>query len=92
MAQDQNKNGQQDIYIDDFDFTKFKEIYDKDVSDLEFHFEICNENRDIRRNNWANKSTDLKKHDDDAFPYNCPTADGSSPKARFAHTREKRQT
>jgi len=69
MAQDQNKNGQQDIYIDDFDFTKFKEIYDKDVSDLEFHFEICNENRDIRRNNWANKSTDLKKHDDDAFPY-----------------------
>ena len=69
MAQDQNQNGQQDIYIDDFDFNKFKDIYDKDVSDLEFHFEICNENRDIRRNNWANKSDDLKKHNDDAFPY-----------------------
>ncbi len=47
----QDKNGQQDIYIDNFDFNRFKGVYDKDVSDLEFYFERCNKNKDIRRNN-----------------------------------------
>ena len=69
MTQNQDSNGQQDIYIDDFDINKFKDIYDKDVSDLEFYLEKCNQNRDIRKNKWAGKSDDLKKHDDDAFPY-----------------------
>ena len=65
----QDKNGQQDIYIDNFDFNRFKGVYDKDVSDLEFYFERCNKNKDIRRNNWQGKTDDLKKNQEDAFPY-----------------------
>jgi hypothetical protein len=61
--------GNQDIYIDEFDFSKFKEVYDKDVDDIRWYIEKCTENNDIRRNKWAGKSSDLKKHSEDAFPY-----------------------
>lgn len=66
-----NSNGysQQDIYLDEFDFSKFKDVYDRDVDDIRWYVEKCTRNNDIRKNQWAGKSDDLKKNREDAFPY-----------------------
>lgn len=64
-----NAHSQQDIYVDEFDFNKFKGVYDKDVDDVRWYVEKCTRNKDYRKNKWAGKSDDLKKQDVDAFPY-----------------------
>lgn len=65
----QDATRQQDIYIDEFNFTKFKGVYDNDVDDVRWYNEKCSRNKDIRKNKWAGKSDDLKKGAEDAFPY-----------------------
>lgn len=64
-----NAESQQDIYVDEFDFNKFKDVYDRDVDDIRWYVEKCTRNRDYRKNKWAGKSDDLKKQDVDSFPY-----------------------
>ena len=64
-----NQTDQQDIYIDEFDFNKFKDVYNRDVDDIRTYVEKCSKNKDYRKNKWSGKSDDLKKHSVDAFPY-----------------------
>ncbi len=43
--------------------------YSKTISDLEYYFDLCRTSYDDRRNWWAGKSRDHRKHGADAFPW-----------------------
>ena len=45
----QDATRQQDIYIDEFNFNKFKGVYDNDVDDIRWYNEKCARNKDIRK-------------------------------------------
>lgn len=67
------KSDEQDqlIYVDgnDANVMALKSAYERTAEDLEFYIEQCEKNYDDRRNNWAGKSEDLRKHGPDAFPW-----------------------
>jgi len=56
-------------YSEDLDYEKLRSSYQDDVNDLSGYFEKCSRNRDIRNCQWAGKSDDLKKTQEDAFPH-----------------------
>jgi hypothetical protein len=43
--------------------------YSKTIADLEYYFDLCRTSYDDRRNWWAGKSRDHRKHGADAFPW-----------------------
>jgi hypothetical protein len=43
--------------------------YSKTIADLEYYFDLCRSSYDDRRNWWAGKSRDHRKHGADAFPW-----------------------
>jgi hypothetical protein len=43
--------------------------YDQTVLELETYFDMCRKSYDDRRNLWAGKTEDLRKHGADAFPW-----------------------
>jgi len=43
--------------------------YDQTVTELESYFDLCRSSYDDRRNWWAGKSRDHRKHGTDAFPW-----------------------
>ena len=43
--------------------------YDQTVTELEAYFDLCRNSYDDRRNYWAGKSRDHRKHGADAFPW-----------------------
>lgn len=43
--------------------------YDQTVTELEAYFDLCRSSYDDRRNWWAGKSRDHRKHGSDAFPW-----------------------
>ena len=43
--------------------------YDQTTNELESYFDQCRNNYDDRRNFWPGKSSDLRKHGADAFPW-----------------------
>jgi hypothetical protein len=43
--------------------------YSKTIADLEYYFDLCRASYDDRRNWWAGKSRDHRKHGADAFPW-----------------------
>ena len=43
--------------------------YDETVTELEAYFDLCRTSYDDRRNWWAGKSRDHRKHGADAFPW-----------------------
>jgi hypothetical protein len=43
--------------------------YDQTVTELEAYFDLCRSSYDDRRNWWAGKSRDHRKHGTDAFPW-----------------------
>jgi hypothetical protein len=46
-----------------------RNAYDQTVIELNSYFDVCRESYDDRRNFWAGKSSDLRKHGADAFPW-----------------------
>ena len=46
-----------------------RNAYDQTVIELNSYFDVCRESYDDRRNFWAGKTTDLRKHGSDAFPW-----------------------
>ena len=43
--------------------------YEETTTELEGFFDVCRSSYDDRRNFWPGKSTDLRKHGADAFPW-----------------------
>ena len=43
--------------------------YEQTVNELEPYFDLCRDSYDNRRNYWAGKSRDQRKHGSDAFPW-----------------------
>lgn len=54
---------------DEPDITTLNYAYDQTVTELEAYFDLCRESYDDRRNWWAGKSRDHRKHGADAFPW-----------------------
>ena len=46
-----------------------RSAYESTVLDLEGYFDLCRQSYDDRRNEWAGKSRDHRKHGADAFPW-----------------------
>ena len=46
-----------------------RHAYEQTVNELEPYFDLCRDSYDQRRNYWAGKSRDLRKHGADAFPW-----------------------
>lgn len=46
-----------------------RKAYSETVIDLEGYFDLCRNSYDDRRNDWAGKSRDHRKHGADAFPW-----------------------
>ena len=46
-----------------------RNAYSETVIDLEGYFDLCRNSYDDRRNDWAGKSRDHRKHGSDAFPW-----------------------
>ena len=46
-----------------------RNAYSETVIDLEGYFDLCRNSYDDRRNEWAGKSRDHRKHGSDAFPW-----------------------
>jgi hypothetical protein len=58
------------IYVEkDINVLALREAYTRTVADLEFYYNQCRDSYDFRRNYWAGKSDDLRKHGTDAFPW-----------------------
>lgn len=51
------------------DVTTLRYAYDQTVTELEAYFDLCRTSYDDRRNWWAGKSRDHRKHGSDAFPW-----------------------
>jgi hypothetical protein len=51
------------------DVRTLRGAYEQTVSDLSSFFDMCRSSYDDRRNFWAGKSNDLRKHGADAFPW-----------------------
>jgi len=49
--------------------TTLRYAYDKTLNELQSFFDLCSTSYDDRRNWWAGKSRDLRKHGADAFPW-----------------------
>ncbi|MEE9402675.1 MAG: hypothetical protein V3V47_05690 [Desulfobacteria bacterium] len=56
-------------YDNKADYNTIKEWYDRDVNDLGWYFDKCSRNYDATRQEWAGKTDDLKKNQEDAFPH-----------------------
>lgn len=70
MKSSNRRNSLEDAYFqEDFDYQKLKTKYEETINDLGWYFDICAKSSDIYKCQWAGKSGDLKKHGDDAFPY-----------------------
>jgi hypothetical protein len=54
---------------DDPDINSLRYAYDQSVLELESYFDLCRDSYDDRRNYWPGKSSDLRKHGADAFPW-----------------------
>ena len=46
-----------------------RNAYEQTVNELEPYFDLCRDSYDNRRNYWAGKSRDHRKHGSDAFPW-----------------------
>ena len=58
------------IYADDeVDLKPLVDAYESALTDLDEYFETCKVSYDDRRNIWPGKSTDLRKHGANAFPW-----------------------
>ena len=51
------------------DINTLRSAYDETVIELEAYFDLCRTSYDDRRNWWAGKSRDHRKHGADAFPW-----------------------
>ena len=51
------------------DIKTLRYAYDETVTELEAYFDLCRTSYDDRRNWWAGKSRDHRKHGADAFPW-----------------------
>ena len=51
------------------DINTLRYAYDQTVVELEAYFDLCRTSYDDRRNWWAGKSRDHRKHGADAFPW-----------------------
>ena len=51
------------------DINTLRYAYDQTVTELEAYFDLCRTSYDDRRNWWAGKSRDHRKHGADAFPW-----------------------
>ena len=51
------------------DVKTLKYAYSKTVNELEYYFDLCRTSYNERRNWWAGKSRDHRKHGADAFPW-----------------------
>ena len=51
------------------DIKTLRYAYDQTVVELEAYFDLCRTSYDDRRNWWAGKSRDHRKHGADAFPW-----------------------
>ena len=51
------------------DINTLRYAYDQTVTELEAYFDLCRCSYDDRRNWWAGKSRDHRKHGSDAFPW-----------------------
>lgn len=71
MATNIGKGNQPVIYFeeDDFDYSKFLDVYNNDNTDLTAYRQKTAQNQDLRRNRWTGKTDDLKKSAADAFPH-----------------------
>jgi len=54
---------------DEPDINSLRYAYDQSVLELESYFDLCRDSYDDRRNYWPGKSSDLRKHGADAFPW-----------------------
>ena len=54
---------------DEPDIKTLRYAYDQTVTELESYFDLCRTSYDDRRNWWAGKSRDHRKHGADAFPW-----------------------
>ena len=54
---------------DEPDVNTLRYSYDQTVTELEAYFDLCRTSYDDRRNCWAGKSRDHRKHGADAFPW-----------------------
>lgn len=54
---------------DEPDIKTLRYAYDQTVTELEAYFDLCRTSYDDRRNWWAGKSRDHRKHGADAFPW-----------------------
>ena len=54
---------------DEPDIKTLRYAYDQTVNELESYFDLCRTSYDDRRNWWAGKSRDHRKHGADAFPW-----------------------
>ncbi len=54
---------------DEPDIKTLQYAYDQTVTELESYFDLCRTSYDDRRNWWAGKSRDHRKHGADAFPW-----------------------
>jgi ribosomal protein S8 len=51
------------------DINSLRYAYDQSVLELESYFDLCRNSYDDRRNYWPGKSSDLRKHGANAFPW-----------------------
>ena len=51
------------------DVPALKNAYDRTIGDLDWYLQSTRDSFDYRRNIWAGKSKDLRKHGADAFPF-----------------------
>ncbi len=51
------------------DINTLRYAYSETVTELETYFDLCRTSYDDRRNHWAGKSRDHRKHGPDAFPW-----------------------
>jgi len=56
-------------FSDKPDINTLRYAYSETVTELETYFDLCRTSYDDRRNHWAGKSRDHRKHGPDAFPW-----------------------
>jgi len=54
---------------DEPNINHLRHAYEQTVNELEPYFDLCRDSYDNRRNYWAGKSRDQRKHGADAFPW-----------------------
>ena len=54
---------------DEPNINHLRHAYEQTVNELEPYFDLCRDSYDNRRNYWAGKSRDHRKHGADAFPW-----------------------